>query len=1201
MFPRPVPTVFTLLAALCLTTAALAQTPTPPEGPLQRALRESPLHRSTTPAPADARTTARSDRAAGITSVTAPGRVLRQPAAAAPGIMMAPPPVSVDGRKAPVTQGGLGDGFGTSFTTFGDLQNDGVSDVAIGAPYILNPSSTTGAVFIYLQNPAGGTVQTLLSNQVNSSFGFSVAGVGDVNGDGYGDLLVGAPNYNPGSHPNAGQASLYLGNSFGFGAAPSWTFTTNEDGAGVGYAVAWAGDVNRDGYDDWIVGAPYHTNGEINEGAVYLFFGGAGALPATPAWTQESDQSEAAMGYCVSTAGDVNADGYADILVGTPGTTDSYINEGSVALFMGAPGGPTHFPARTWFGGQAGAELGISVATAGDVNGDGFCDFIAGAPYFSQGETNEGVAFVYQGAALPVLIGTPTTLQSNVANSEFGSAVGTAGDINGDGYADVVVGAPSIPQTHGAGAAYVYYGSDFGTSASSSDQLDSQLDNSRMGVAVGTLGDIDGDGRSDWAAGSPTFNGSGLVSFRNGSLIFTSYDFFAAQGLVANRQWGLVGATLDSDGDGYDDLAMGSIAGGSDTPYRGTLSLFRGSPHPFPSAGGYPFLGATPDWTYEGATPGDGVGCSLVNAGDVNGDGYEDLLTGGYGYTGGEASEGEALLFYGSSSGLVGTPVWQTEGNQTNAIYGYSVAGGGDLNGDGFDDVAVGAPQANLGQASEGSVSVYQGSALGLSHTPVVTLHSNQGNAVFGVSCAIPGDVNQDGYDDLVVGAPYFNDGSLQEGAVFLYFGSPTGIHAPAAQELQINVTDARLGWSVARIGDVNGDGFADLAVGAPGFTDGESQEGRVLVYYGSVTGFVTPATWTLDGNEVDAQIGYLGLGGAGDFNGDGYGDVIVGEPVLDAGGVDAGRILLFPGGPTGLGTSPILDIISGYAGIELGAAVGGMADFNGDGASDLYYSAPQFDLAYPNEGAAIVRVGNTYDTWNANWPVAAWRTDGTAPIVPGQRSNSTTGFNLHATARSAAGRTRLKLEYEVKPQNTPFNFAGRGASAWQNTGGVLPGAGSKATVNAAVTGLLPATRYHWRARYRSASPLFPSSPWFGDERVGSTERMLSTAGGLLPVSVDPALAAPGPLALAGAAPNPFTQSAALAFTLPRAGRAVLALYDVHGRLVRTVFDGAAPAGRTAAAWDGRDADGHSAPAGAYFTRLVFEGEEKVGKIVRLR
>lgn len=1135
----------------------------------------------------------------GRTSVFAPGRVLPIAPSPAPGVIGAPNAPLIDPRKLPATMGGGGDGFGTSVTTLGDLFKDGASDFAIAAPYILQPKGT-GSVYIYNGLPGSLFTQPIIlnSDQADCLFGTSISTAGDVNGDGYPDLLVGAPGYDVNGHNECGRAYLYLGQAFGYSSLPSWQFDTEVDGAFVGWSVAWAGDVNKDGYDDWLVSAPYHTNGESYEGVAYLFYGGTGPLSTTPAWTQEPNLPFTYYGWSVSTAGDVNGDGYSDFLIGAPGWDDSFNHEGSVSLFLGSATVPSHAPARMWLGGQNGAQLGWSVSTAGDVDLDGYSDFIAGAPYFTNDQISEGVAFVYEGGPVPALYDVPTMLEGVSPNAEYGYAVGTAGDVNGDGIADVVVGARLSPVVAGSGAAFMYKGTSLGISSTVSGTIDYPLSGQYCGTWVGTLGDFSGDGLSDWAAGSPGPAVAGTVFFQFGAAVIPRLDFIAGQGLVPSRSWGLSGATADTDGDGYDDLIVGTPSGGSDVAGRGVLTMFRGGPHPFPSVGSYPYLGAAADWTYEGE-PYDGAGISISNAGDVNRDGYEDILAGGYSYSKPEGAEGEALLFYGSPGGPSTAPVWRTESNHASAFYGYSVAGGGDLNGDGYDDVAVGSPQDDQGLVSEGLVYVYLGSSFGLAHDPLVILRGNQGAALFGVSVAIPGDVNRDGYDDLVVGAHYYTDGEIHEGGAFLYLGSPTGIHAPASQILQIDQADAFFGWRVARIGDVNGDGYADVAVGAPDFTDGQSNEGGVFVYYGSPGGLSTASPWLIEGDVAGLTLGYWGIGSGGDLDGDGYGDFILGAPYSSGGAFEGGRVAVYPGGPGGLSYVPSFSFDGSVASIHAGTAVGGDGDFNGDGATDLYYTAPNYALVGPDEGAVAVLFGDMYGFASLDRSVSAWRADGTAPIATGLRSDATTAFRLKGTGRSAAGRTRVQLEWEVKPLATPFDFTGRARTGFQATGGIVPGLGSGSAFNASVTGLSPATPYRWRARYRSASPFFPSSPWIVDARRRSTERDLSTAGAPGPVAVDPE--APGPLALAAALPNPFTESATLTFTLPRPGHATLSLYDVSGRLVRTLFDGVANAGSTRLTWDGTSQSGRAVPAGAYFGRLVFGNQETLRKVVRLR
>jgi hypothetical protein len=1199
MTSRPALLISAVLLLATLPQAVHASETPPVVSPLAREAQQAALRMRSGGAVQPPGTRPRSALTDGRTSVFAPGRADLASPPRVTCTLSAPNSPLVDPRKLPATLGGGGDGFGTSLTTLGDVYGDGTDDFAVSAPYYIQATGT-GTVGIY-KSATGGTltVPTILnSNQTDCLFGWSISTAGDVNGDGYPDLLVGAPGYDVAPHPDCGRVYLYLGNSFGYSTTPSWQFDTPDDQANTGWSVAWAGDVNRDGFDDWLVGAPYLSNGSTYEGRAYLFYGGAGVLSTTPAWSQESDHALAYSGFSVAGAGDVNGDGYADFLVGAPGWTDSFNSEGSFALYLGTGSTPAHTPARSWFGGQLGAQLGRSVSTAGDVSLDGYSDFIVGAPYYTVDQAQEGVAFVYEGGPVPALYAAPTTLESNVANAEFGWAVGTAGDVNGDGIADVVVGAPLMPQTDGSGKAFLFLGTWAGISGSVFDSMDNVFAGEALGRWVGTLGDISGDGRSDWGAGAPSPSVSGNAFFRLGDPVLPRIDFLAGQGLVPGRNWGLSGATADVDGDGYDDLIVGTPNGGTDDIGLGVLTMFRGGPHPFPPVDSYPYLGAAADWTYEGQKF-DEVGISLANAGDVNRDGFEDFIAGGFAYSNGQNGEGEALLFYGSPSGPSATPFWRTEGNQELAFHGWSVAGGGDLNGDGYDDVAVGAPQGDQGLSSEGLVSVYLGSAFGLAHEPLVVLRGNQFAGLFGVSAAIVGDVNRDGYDDLVVGAHYHSDGQTHEGKVFVYLGSATGIHAPASQTLQINVADALFGWSVARIGDVNGDGYADMAVGAPGVSNGQSGEGEVFVYYGSVIGFVDPPTWSLEGNVADLQLGYYGLGSGGDFNGDGYGDFLLGTPYSSDGALDAGSIDLFMGGPAGLSTFPLVDLDANIPSVHLGTVVGGDGDFNGDGATDLFYTAPGYGLVGADEGVVGVMFGNMYGVSTMDRSVSAWRADGSAPIATGLRSDANNAFRLKGTGRSAAGRTRVRLEWEVKPLATPFDLNGRARTGWQFTGGIVPGLGSGSAFNGSVTGLGTGTAYRWRARYRSASPFFPTSPWIIDARRRNTERDLSTAGAPGPVAVDPET--PGPLALAAALPNPSSGNATLTFTLPRAGKATLALYDVSGRLVRTVFAGPAPAGPNAAVWDGRDDAGRAVAAGAYFERLLFEDQEAVGKVVRLR
>jgi hypothetical protein len=156
----------------------------------------------------------------------------------------------------------------------------------------------------------------------------------------------------------------------------------------------------------------------------------------------------------------------------------------------------------------------------------------------------------------------------------------------------------------------------------------------------------------------------------------------------------------------------------------------------------------------------------------VNGDGFSDVIVGDYGYDNGEFGEGRAFVYHGSATGLGTTPAWTAESDQAGAFFGRSAAMAGDVNGDGFSDVIVGADSYDNGEFGEGRAFVYYGAAVGLGPTPAWTAESDQAGAGFGTSVATAGDVNGDGFSDVIIGSSVYDNGETDEGRAFVSYGN---------------------------------------------------------------------------------------------------------------------------------------------------------------------------------------------------------------------------------------------------------------------------------------------------------------------------------------------------------------------------------------------------------------------------------------------
>jgi hypothetical protein len=936
--------------------------------------------------------------------------------------------------------------FGVSVATAGDVNADGYADVVVGAP---GYSSYTGRVYVYLGGASGlatTAAATLTGGADYDQFGGSVATAGDVNGDGFADMVVGAQGYSN----YTGRAYVYLGGASGLATTAATTLTGEVNESFFGISVATAGDVNRDGYADVVVGAQRH-NGSTGRGYVYL--GGPSGLATTAATTLTGEAIGNEFGYSVATAGDVNGDGYADVVVGAHWYGNS---TGRAYVYLGGAGGLAMTAATTLTGEAANDEFGRSVATAGDVNGDGYADIVVGAYWYGIGT---GRAYVYLGSATGLATTAATTLTGETFNDFFGASVAPAGDVNGDGYADVVVGAYGY--TSGVGRAYLYLGAANGLATTIATTLTGAAGD-QFGYSVATAGDVNGDGYADVVVGAPHYNSdTGRVHvYLGGASRLASTAATIQTGAAIFNHFGQSVATVgDVNGDGYADVAVGAPYYAD---YTGQVYVYLGGP------GGLATTAAT---TLTGAAINDSFGFSVATAGDVNGDGYADVVVGAQSYNN---NTGRAYLFLGGASGLATTAATTLTGEATGNSFGGSVATAGDVNGDGYAEVVVAARDYSN---ATGRVYVFLGGASGLATTAATTLTGGAINDQFGCSVATAGDVNGDGYADVIVGAKGYNAGT---GRAFVFLGGASGLVTTAATTLAGEALSNQFGISVATAGDVNGDGYADVVIGAPGYHTGI---GRAYVFLGGASGLVTTAPpATLTGAATDDFLG-ASVATAGDVNGDGYADVVVGAYLYGGG---AGRAHVYLGGVSGLATAAATSVAGAATGNYFGSSVATAGDVNGDGYADVVVGAPGY-ATYT--GRAYVYLGN--GGLGRSLAPRTRRADNTSPIAYGGRSESTTAFRLAAIGHGPFGRTQVKLEWEVKPLGTSFNGIGTSRSAiWQDTTTV------GASLNELASGLTRAKGYHWRVRvrYHSAStPFSQHSRWVTQPWVGAQETRLRT------------------------------------------------------------------------------------------------------------
>ena len=868
-------------------------------------------------------------------------------------------------------------------------------------------------------------MRTDLSN-VDASFwgedggdnsGRPVAGAGDVNGDGYDDILIGASLDDDGGS-GAGQTYLILGKASGWAmdtdlSSADASFWGEDAGDESGSSIAGAGDVNGDGYDDILIGAYGDDDGGSDAGQTYLILGKASG------WSMDTDLSSADASYWgedagdrtgerVSGAGDVNGDGYEDILIGAYGDDDGGYLAGQTYLILGKASGlcldTILSDADASFLGEDDYDYsGYSISGAGDVNGDGYDDIIIGAFGDDEVGTSAGQTYIFLGKTSgwsmdTYLANADASFLGENAVDRSGERVSGAGDVNGDGCDDILIGAPSNSDGGGgAGQTYLI----FNIYPPAPKGLESHLSNGGYSIELSWKPVYS----NKWSISCYTIYRSetgyhfsvydhvegDTLTYTDENVEFGKIYYYAVTVTKAGYESSLsdpirVVCQKDTDRDGIGDLIDEDDDGD-------------GIPDDYDMD---PKLVDKESWTWDGYNlsispssfigedSGDEAGYSISCAGDVNGDGYDDIVIGAchHDYFDGVTtfnSIGKTYLIFGRGPDLsydtdLSNANASFRGENENDYSGISVSGAGDVNGDGYDDILIGADQRDEGGTDAGQTYLILGRATGWVRnsslsTADASFIGEDSDDRSGRSVSSAGDVNGDGYDDILIGAYGDEDGGGDgAGQTYLIFGKSSGwsmdtdLSTANASFIGEDAYD-RSGIIVSGSGDVNGDGYDDILIGAHTESDGGTGAGQTYLIFGRESG------WAMDRDLSTASASFLGedaydysgysVSGAGDVNGDGYDDILIGAHEDEEGGTEAGQTYLIFGKSSGWSMDTDLSYADASfwgedGGDYSGISVSGAGDVNNDGYDDILIGAYRGELGGGYSGQAYLILGKS-------------------------------------------------------------------------------------------------------------------------------------------------------------------------------------------------------------------------------------------------
>ncbi len=866
-------------------------------------------------------------------------------------------------------------GFGSDVANLGDLDGDGVADVAVGEPGAIGGFGIgfgRGAVWILLLN-ADGTVkgEQRISDDSggftgtlddHDNFGAAVAGLGDVDGDDIPDLAVGAPRDDDGSADAGAVWILFLNaggtvkghqkissTAGGFGGAIDGSF-----GGGLGSL----GDLDGDGVDDLAVGEP-------GTRVWLLYLTASGGVKAQRQIADPDSGLLEGFGASISRLGDLDGDGVGDLAIGSPTDPNRFPPGSSAGVYLMFLSSNGTVKSHQRFASPGGLSFGSDVALLGDVDGDGNPDLAVGEE-FRDDMGAVWILFLLPDGTVKASQEIGSTQGGLVGplnlGDRFGSGLAGLGDLDGDGCLDLSVGAAGNFSGRGAVWNLSLHGPllAFDKTSVSAD-FDLAGDTIDYSYLVTHHGTVPLTGPVTVTDDKVAVVCPALTTVGNGDA-----DLDPGESLTCTATYTVLQADVDAGS--VTNTATASVGGTDSSLDRVIVS--KAPPPPPPGTVKAERKITESDLLTGGLNDFGDFGIDVADLGDLDGDEVPDLAVGEPGALGNSVFQPGAawILFLNADGTLKGDErISDSDGAFTGMLtsgdrLGDAVAGLGDLDGDLVPDLAVGAPSDDDGGSNRGAVWI-----LFLNDDGTVKAHQKISSAAGGFLGAIDGsfgsglgrlgDVDGDEVPDLAVGelgtpSPF---GGASARVWLLYLDASGTVKS----HLEIPDPDGGLmesfGASITRLGDVDGDGVGDLAIGSPTNPDSFPPGSSAGVYLT----FLNP-DGTVKGQQRIDTLGGLSFGsdvaGLGDLDGDGTPDLAVGDQFQDGTGV-VWVLFLLPDGT--VKASQLISDTAGGFGIPLGAndrfgsGLANPGDLDGDGFAELSVGAPG-DADTPNPRGAL-------------------------------------------------------------------------------------------------------------------------------------------------------------------------------------------------------------------------------------------------------